>query len=312
MLDRVRGRTIDLGYAAGWGALRALPGGVSGRAFRAAADAATVRNGPGAQQLRRNLRRVVGPSVSELRMDALVGDALRAYARYWLETFRLPSMDLRDVVARTDGNTHGREHLDAALAAGRGAVLALPHSGNWEISGAWLVAHSGPFTTVAERLKPESLFDRFVDFREGLGMEVLALTGGERPPFDVLAERLRQNRAVCLLADRDLSRRGVEVEFFGETAKMPAGPALLARRTGAPLLAVHAYFAGDDWGNTISPPLDVGGPDDDPTAAVAAATQQLADHFARRIVEHPADWHMLQRLWLADLAPRPAAAEPVA
>ena len=311
MLDRVRGRTVDLGYAAGWGVLRTLPGGMSGRAFRAAADAATVRNGPGTQQLRRNLRRVVGPSVSELRMDALVGDALRSYARYWLETFRLPSMDLEDVVARTDRHTYGRENLQAGLDAGRGVIVALPHSGNWEISGAWLVSQHGPFTTVAERLKPESLFDRFVTFRESLGMEVLPLTGGERPPFDVLAERLRQNRVVCLLADRDLSRRGVEVNFFGETAKMPAGPALLARRTGAPLLPVHAWFEGDEWGNTIGTPIDVGAPDDDPIAAVAAATQQLADHFATRIREHPADWHMLQRLWLADLPARPPAPEPV-
>ena len=118
--------------------LRALPGGVSGRAFRAAADAATVRNGRGTQQLRRNLRRVVGPSVSELRMDALVGDALRSYSRYWLETFRLPSMDLDDVVARTDVHTYGREHIEAGLAAGKGVIVALPHSGNWEIS--WCLA----------------------------------------------------------------------------------------------------------------------------------------------------------------------------
>ena len=136
-------------------------------------------------------------------------------------------------------------------------------------------------------------------------MEVLPLTGGARPPMDVLAERLRQNRVVCLMADRDLSRRGIEVDFFGEPTRMPAGPALLAAQTGAALLGVHAYFAGDDgWGHSISAPLAL--PDVERIEQVRQVTQQLADHFAERIREHPADWHMLQKLWLADLTPRRA------
>ena len=304
MLDRARGRAVDLGYAAGWGTLKSLPAPVARRAFTAAADAAAVRNGAGTQQLRRNLRRVVGPGVSERDMDVLVGDALRSYSRYWLETFRLPSMDLGAVAAAVDTRTDGREHITDGLAAGRGVILALPHSGNWEASGVWLVAHHGPFATVAERLKPESLFDRFVSYRESLGMEVLPLTGGARPPLEVLAERLRENKVVCLLADRDLSRRGIQVDFFGEPTRMPAGPALLATQTGAALLGVHAYFAGaDGWGHSISPPLVTG--DAPRTEQVRDLTQQLADHFATRIREHPADWHMLQKLWLADLTARP-------
>ena len=307
MFDRARGRAVDLGYAAGWGTLKSLPAPVARRAFRAGADAAAVRNGGGAQQLRRNLRRVVGPDVAEPDMDTLVGEALRSYSRYWLETFRLSSMDLGDVAAQVDAHTEGREHIENGLAAGRGVILALPHSGNWEASGVWLVAHHGPFATVAERLKPESLFDRFVAYRESLGMEVLPLTGGARPPMEVLAERLRQNRVVCLMADRDLSRRGVEVEFFGEPTRMPAGPALLATQTGAALLGVHAYFAGErSWGHSISPPLTGG--DGNRVEQARQLTQQLADRFADRIAEHPADWHMLQKLWLSDLTPRPARA----
>ena len=310
MFDRTRERAADLGFAAGWGVVKSVPRPLSERWFRAVADAATVRNGGGAQQLRRNLRRVVGPEMSELQMDQLVGDALRSYARYWLETFRLPKMDTREVAAKTDSACVGKSNIDEALARGKGAILALPHSGNWDVAGVWLVARHGPFATVAERLKPESLFNRFVEYRESLGFEIIALTGGQRPPIEVLSERLRDNRVVCLLADRDLSRNGVQVDFFGEPTRMPPGPALLAATTGAALLPVHLWFTEDGWGQTISPPIEL--PDGPPTERIATGTQRLADVFAREIRKHPADWHMLQRLWLADLPPRTERTVPAA
>ena len=305
MFRDARDRLADLGYAAGWSVVKSAPLSVTERAFRAAADAATVRNGGGVRQLRRNLRRVVGPSVSELRMDRLVGDALRSYSRYWLETFRLPRMDHREVVRGVEANCVGAEHLDAAVDAGRGYILALPHIGNWDAAGLWLVdRYQRPFTTVAERLKPESLYDRFVAYREGLGFEVLPLTGGERPAATVLAERLRAGGGVCLLGDRDLSRNGVEVQFFGEAAKLPPGPALLAATTGAALLPVSMWFTEDGWGQRIDPPIELDG-EGRLGDRVRAGTQRLADAFAEHIAVHPADWHMLQRLWLADLPPRP-------
>lgn len=301
MFDRSREWAVGAGYNAGWSVLKSMPKGMTQRAFQAAADAATVRNGNGVRQLRKNLRRVVGPAVSELRMDALVGDALRSYSRYWLETFRLEGMDHQAVAA----NQHigGHEHLTASIERGKGTIIALSHSGNWDAAGIWLVAEHGPFTTVAERLKPASLFDRFVAYRESIGMEVIALTGGQRTPTDVLAERLRENRVVCLLADRDLSRNGIEVDFFGETARMPAGPALLAATTAATLFTAHTRFAGDGWGITFGPPIQL--PDADLRERVAAGTQAVADDFAREIISYPVDWHMLQKLWLADLTPRP-------
>lgn len=309
MLRSARERAVGFGYTAGWSAVRSAPRAVSSAAFQAAADAAAVRNGPGARQLRRNLRRVVGPRVSELRMDALVGDALRSYARYWLETFRLESMDHRVMVAEMDQHASGVEHLDAALARGNGVVFALPHTGNWDASGLWLIEHSGPFTTVAERLKPESVFDRFVDYRHSLGMEVVALSGGDRAPTDILSQRLRQNRVVCLVADRDLSGTGIEVDFFGERARLPSGPALLAAMTGASLHAVHTYFAGDkSWGHTIGPPIEL--PEGRLRERVTAGTQVVADRMAGFIAERPTDWHMLQRLWLADIADHDRAARP--
>lgn len=295
MFDTARERAVGAGYAAGWSTVRAMPTWAARRAFRTAADAATVRNGRGARQLRRNLRRVVGPRMSELRLDALVGDALRSYARYWLETFRLETMDHALVAALTTPNTTGDEHLDAGLARGKGVVLALPHTGNWDAAGVWLVQTHGPFTTVAERLRPESVFDRFVAYRESLGMEVVALTGGE-PPAGVLAERLRANRVVCLLADRDLSGKGLPVDFFGAPARMPAGPALLAATTGASLVVVSSFFAGDGWGLDFSAPIEV--PETGRLRErVAAGTQAMADAFAERIARRPADWHMLQPVW---------------
>jgi phosphatidylinositol dimannoside acyltransferase len=307
IIDGARDRAVGLGYSAGWNLVKAMPRGMSVRAFQAAADAAAVRNGGGARQLRKNLRRVVGPGMSELRMDALVGDALRSYSRYWLETFRLEGMDHRAVALDTAANSVGAEHIDAALERGKGVVLALPHSGNWDAAGIWLVDRNGPFTTVAERLKPASLFDRFVAYRESLGMEVIALTGGERPPTEVLAERLRANGIVCLLADRDLSRSGIQVDFFGEPARMPPGPALLSAMTGATLLVVHHRYVGAGWGIWVSPPIEL--PEGRLRDKVTAGTQAMADLFGRHIAQYPADWHMLQRLWLADLAPRPAPPE---
>jgi phosphatidylinositol dimannoside acyltransferase len=302
MLERARERAVGLGYAAGWGLVKSAPRGMTSRAFRAAADAATVRNGGSARQLRKNLRRVLGPDASELQLDGLVGEALRSYSRYWLETFRLPKMDKRVIAERVE--TSGADQLEKALAGGKGAILALPHMGNWDAAGIWLVAHHGRFATVAERLKPESLYQRFVDYRESLGFEIVPLTGGPRTPFEVLKERLRENRVVCLLADRDLSRTGVEVEFFGEATRMPGGPAVLAATTGAPLLPVAMWFTPDGgWGQVINPPVPL--PEGRLKNQVGAITQSVAHSFERDIADHPADWHMLQPLWLADLPPRP-------
>ena len=163
------------------------------------------------------------------------------------------------------------------------------------MAGVWLAQTHGGFTTVAERLKPESLYRRFLAFREGLGFEVLPLSGGPRPPFEVLAERLAANGLVCLMADRDLTRSGVPVDFFGEQTRLPAGPAKLAIETGAALLPTHTWFDGDGWGLRIGSPLDCA------SGEVGAITQELADTFAAGIAAYPADWHMLQPQWVADL-----------
>lgn len=300
---QARDRVTDFGFAAGWSLVKAVPGPFAKHSFAAGAEVARLRNGPGTRRLRANLRRVIGPDRSEAELDDLVSAGLRSYARYWLETFRLPKIDKTEVVNRL--LAIGVENVDNGLAKGNGVILALPHQGNWDASGIWLVAHSGPFTTVAERLEPASLFDRFVAYRESLGFEVLPLTGGARPPIEVLRERLRQNKVVCLVADRDLSRNGVEVEFFGERTRMPGGPALLAATTGAALLVVNPWFTEGGWAHNVSPPVEITG--ERLRDQVAAATQAMASGFEPFIRAHPEDWHMLQRLWLADLPQQPVA-----
>lgn len=290
---RLREQLSDWGYATGWRVVRAMPEFAARGTFDTGAFYASLGGGP--QQLRKNLARIVGVPPSEVP-DSLIRASLASYARYWREAFRLPSMDLPEVSRRLDEHFDGADHMAAAMDAGRGAVCALPHSGNWDMAGVWLVNHYGTFTTVAERLKPESLARRFIEYRETLGFEVVPLTGGARPPFEVCAERLRQNKFVCLMADRDLTRTGVRVDFFGEPTLMPAGPAKLAIATGARLLPSYTFYEGDACCVRVHPPLDISSGD------VQAITQQLADHFAGDIAEHPQDWHMLQPQWLADLS----------
>jgi KDO2-lipid IV(A) lauroyltransferase len=284
------GRATDAAYAGGWAVVRALPEPVAHRLFRTGADLAHRRGGKGVDRLRANLARVAPDS----DLEALTRDALRSYARYWCEVFRLQVTPTERVVAGM--HAVDEQRFRASVAGSSGTILALPHSGNWDHAGAWCGATGVPFTTVAERLKPESLYDRFVEFRQSLGMEVLPLTGGDRPTFDVLVERLEAGGTLCLLSDRDLSARGVDVDFFGATARMPAGPATLALRTGATLIPTTLSFRDDGWQVVFHP--EVAHTD------VATMTQAVADAFATGIAAHPADWHMLQRLWLEDLDQR--------
>ncbi|MGB8404533.1 MAG: phosphatidylinositol mannoside acyltransferase [Mycobacterium sp.] len=283
----------DLGFAAGWQLVRTMPEFAARNMFDAGALYMARDGGP--EQLRKNLSRVLSCPPNKVP-GSLVRASLASYARYWREAFRLPSMDQRTLGERLRHCLLNTEHIDAGLERGNGVILALPHSGNWDMAGVSVVHQYGKFTTVAERLKPESLYRRFVEYRETLGFEILPLTGGVRPPFEVLAERLRENRVVALMADRDLSRKGVEVNLFGEATRLPAGSAKLALDTGAALMTVHCWNTPDDWVFDISGPLDTSSGD------VAAITQGLAARFEAGIAAHPTDWHMLQPQWLADLS----------
>ncbi|MBB3039972.1 phosphatidylinositol mannoside acyltransferase [Hoyosella altamirensis] len=283
----------DYAFATGWRLVRSLPEPVAAGVFNFGADYAARGGGP--NQLRQNLARVLGTHPVAVP-DVLMRAAMRSYARYWREAFRLPSMDLVEVARSIDESVHGRENLLDPHASGRGVVLALPHSGNWDLAGVWLVHTLGRFSTVAERLKPESLYQRFVDYRESLGFEIFPTSGGERPPSLVLKERLSEGKVVCLLADRDLTAAGIPVDFFGQRTSFPAGPAKLAQETGAALVPVHCWFTHNGWGFKVEPEIDL-------AQGVASATQELADVFSLNIVRYPADWHMLQPLWWEDLSP---------
>jgi phosphatidylinositol dimannoside acyltransferase len=303
----LKDRLTDAGYALGWSAVSRLPESLAQRAFRFSADLAWRRQGRGVQVLEGNLRRVIGPEAARGQLRALSRQAMRSYARYWLEAFRLPVMPAGRLAGGTRDTGHVRAALDF-LAAGRGVIFALPHMGNYDLAGAWIIARgAGSITTVAERLEPDSVYDRFVAFREGHGVEVLPASGGTGSAFGVLAQRLRAGKLVCLVCDRDVTGGGIEVEFFGEKARMMGGPAALAVQTGAALMPVILWFEGDGWGVHVHEEIPVPA-EGDRQQRSAAMMQQAARLFEAGIRTHPQDWHMLQRVFVADLDPERRAA----
>ena len=283
-----------------------LPESWAAAAFRFVASIAWRRQGPGVRVLEGNLLRVLGAGATGQELRAASRASMRSYARYWLEIFRLPVMSTERLVDGTV-DTGEADTLLAHLAAGRGVVVPLPHMGNWDQAGAWIIAKgAGSFTTVMERLDPESVYERFVAFREALGMEVLPASGGQSP-FGVLAQRLRAGKMVALPCDRDVTGAGIEVDFFGEKALMMGGPAALAVQTGAALMPATLWYEDDRWGIRVHeeiPVPEVG----DRWQKAAAMTQEIARVFEEGIRAHPADWHMLQRVFVADLDPERLAA----
>jgi KDO2-lipid IV(A) lauroyltransferase len=303
---RVAAALTDAGFAAGWRAVRMLPESAARGLFDRAGRWAAARDGKGTRQLRANLRVVTDGRLSEPELDELTARGLRSYARYWQEAFRLLTLGSERIV--TGHEIVGREHVEKVRADGRGLVMALPHSGNWDAAGVWFIDFlGGPFMTVAERLKPESLYERFLAYRESLGFRVVPLTGGERPSATVLREWLDGGGSACLLVDRNLGSGGVPVTFFGRPATMPGGAALLAEQTGAALIPTVCQFTGRGWRLVFSPEVPVDGPGR-LKDRVGAAMQEVADAFATSIAAQPEDWHMLGRIW-SDVPPDPPRAE---
>jgi phosphatidylinositol dimannoside acyltransferase len=293
MSSRVRGRAGDAAYGLGWALTRRLPEPVVQAAFAQIADQMWRGDGSGVRRLRANLRRAC-PQADDAEISRLARAAMRSYLRYWCEAFRLPAWSKEQVVERIV--VHHENILRDAYARGRGVVVPLPHLANWDLAGAWACMTGMPLTTVAERLEPERLFRRFVAYRESLGMEVLPLTGGD-PPIRTLIDRVRSGRLVCLVADRDLSAGGVEVDLLGRPARMPAGPAMVARATEAVLLPATLAYEGPRMHVTLHEPVPPKpGPD-----GLRAMTQAVADAFSAGIRAHPQDWHMLQKVFVEDL-----------
>jgi phosphatidylinositol dimannoside acyltransferase len=299
-------RLITAGYSLGWSVVCKLPESWAQRAFQFFGDLAWRREGKLVRQLEANLVRVLGPDVDGKKLRAVSREGMRSYARYWLEVFRLPVMPVERLVdgMRAEGPF---DEAFGYMAQGRGVVFALPHTGNWDQAGAYIMAKgAGSITAVVERLKPEAVYEKFVAFREGLGMEVLPASGGARP-FGILAQRLRAGRVVVLVADRDVTGTGIEVDFFGEKCMMQPGSAALAVQTGAALMPVVLWFDGDGWGVRIGSAIPV--PElPSRKERVAAMMQDVARFFEDGIREHPQDWHMLQPLFVSDLDPERQAA----
>jgi phosphatidylinositol dimannoside acyltransferase len=299
-------RLITTGYSLGWSVVCKLPESWTQRVFQFFGDLAWRREGPLVRQLEANLVRVLGPDVDGKVLRAVSRQSMRSYARYWLEVFRLPVMPVDRLIEGMDAEGPFDEAFKY-MAEGRGIVFALPHMGNWDQAGAWIMAKgAGSITAVVERLKPESVYEKFVAFREGLGMEVLPASGGARP-FGILAQRLRAGRVVVLVADRDVTGTGIEVDFFGEKCMMQPGSAALAVQTGAALMPVVLWFDGDGWGVRIGSAIPV--PElPSRKERVAAMMQDVARFFEDGIREHPQDWHMLQPVFVSDLDPERQAA----
>ena len=294
---------VAFGFGAGWSAVRRMPEKAAYSMFERIADTMWARHGDSVLRLESNLRRVV-PDADDAEIRRLSKDGMRSYMRYWCDAFRLPGWSRERIVDSI--RIIDDHYLADGLATGRGVVVALPHMGNWDHAGAWATLAHSPVVTVAERLKPEDLYEKFLAFRRGLGMDVIPLTGGE-PVFPYLSQRLHEGNLVALLGDRDLSNSGVPVTFFGSKAKFPAGPAALAVDTGAVLLTAQLYLEGGHNHVRFFPPVEVP-TEGERSRRIFRTTQLVADQIEVSIRERPTDWHMLQRLWVEDLDPSKAPA----
>lgn len=263
------------------------------------ADVAATVAGPRvmdtkARQLARNLVRV-DPRLEGEPLRATVARGFGSYARYWSESFHLPFLG-PDAVAR-GFSVAGYANIQRALDSGVGPILVLPHIGGWEWAAAWLHRVMGEqVTAVAEVLEPRDVFEWFVALRASYGIDVVPL---DSSAMSRLIEAVNDKRIVCLLSDRDLGGSGIEVEFFGEVTTLPAGPALLARRTGAPLLPTAVYFEGGHHFARVGGPIFASKQErarDD----VVAVTTRLARSMETLIRAAPDQWHLLEPNWPAD------------
>ena len=310
-MTSVRRRAQDAvtvgGYRLGWRAVRLLPEPTAYALFDRIADAMTRRDGASVRRLRENYR-TVHPDLDDEGLERLVAAGVRSYLRYWCEAFRLPDLGperLADAV-----RVLGDEPVRASLHRGRPVVCFLGHLGNWDMAGAWATRHLGPVVTVAERLRPEPVFEEFLAFRERLGLRIIPLSGGG-DVFHRLVEAAKGPNVIPLLADRDLTRGGLEVDFAGERSRVAVGPAALAFDSGAELhpVSIHYEPAEDGpggWRSVITFHDAVTVPAGESRhRAVRTMTAACADVLGRAVREHTADWHMMQRVFVRHLDPVP-------
>jgi KDO2-lipid IV(A) lauroyltransferase len=301
-------RAALAGYRAGWFLVRRMPARFAYGAFDLLADLVWRRGGKGVARMRSNYA-TVRPELTNAALEALVRAGMRSYLRYWCDAFRLPDRSVKELIEGV--RAEGEEPVRAHLRSGRSAVVFLGHLGNWDFGGAWSTTQLAPVTTVAERLKPEELFGEFLAFREALGMRIIPLTGGS-DVFRELTAACRSGALVALLADRDLTHGGIEVDLCGQRARMAVGPAALAVNTGAALYPCMIYYEprpeGRGW-RTVVKFHDAIEPPAQGTSRekIQLMTQACADVLTGAVREHTQDWHMMQRVFTKDLADDHAA-----
>jgi lauroyl/myristoyl acyltransferase len=285
-------RALVLGYRALARVARAVPE-KTGRALARRAGRLSYRLSSSARSVvAANQSQVLGRPVDDPLVIASTRGAFELYARYFVDSFHLPELNDDEIVARVDCPTEYRLH-DAA-ATGRGGICALPHLGNWDAAGRWMKAIGLPVLVVAEELKPQRLYDLFFELRTSIGMDVVGLS--DPSVGRKLAGALGDGRMIALVADRDLSGRGVEVEMFGRKRSIPAGPAMLSLTTGAPLIVTPTYTTSRGWRIEIGEPLSIE-PTGDRRADVRALTALMARSFEEAIAAAPSDWHLFQPGW---------------
>ena len=310
---RMRLPTVSDAYRLAWLGTRRLPAPVGYGLAHTVADALWAwhrlrRSTTGVGQLERNLSRVLPSGTPPRSLRRATRAGMRSYMRYFFEAFSLPGITPEQVLARVRADLDPQLHEDVRAGS---IVMALPHMGNWDLIGAWACRELATVLTVAERLKPDDLFEQFVSFREGLGMRIIGQAHGEKV-FDRLLDVAGQGHyVVALLADRDLSSAGITVQLGDATARVAAGPAAIAQRLGRPLYAAAIHYepltgerrrrAGSPWGlvltaRKVPAPSQLVGRDQ-----VAAHTRAWVAELAPLIAEHAEDWHMLQPVFDADL-----------
>jgi len=278
-------------YLFAWKVIGVLPEKSAYKLANKISDQIFNKNGKGVKRLRNNYKRVL-TSISNDELEALTKEGMRSYLRYWFDTFRLNKWSKSRIIQTT---FVVRENLlRDPIQKKNGCIIALPHAGNWDHAAAYFCSTGIPITAVVEKLKPEAIFKKFLAYRQSIGIEAIS---HREKTIPILLERLNQGKLVALVADRDMSRNGIEVNFLGGIAKMPAGPAILAVKTGSPL--VTAYIRYIDKGIEITfdetIKLPVTGSEEE---QIRIVTQSMADNFAKRIKDSPVDWHMLQRIWV--------------
>jgi lauroyl/myristoyl acyltransferase len=293
------GRLLQLIYYAYVAFSRVALAIPEGAAYRLAEAAGVIaaRISSKKDQVARNLSRITGKAPDSPEVADLVVDTYRSYARYWLETFRLvregPDFFLERFVAT------GADNLDGVLDRGKGAIVVVGHLGNWDAAAAWAGARGNRLVSVAEVLRPRRVFEFFLEHRARLGMTIYPAHRGVSLK---LVEEVNNGAVVAILGDRDLKGNGIEVDFFGEPATLPGGPASIALRTGVPLLVAGVYSAvhdsGHGWVADISEPIEL--PETTGREGVAALTRAVGRKLEELVSRRPEEWHVLQPFWTED------------